>query len=320
MQITLITPANRQSRAGNRTTAVRWAGLLRDLGHRVRVAVDYDDEPTDLMIALHAWRSARSIERFRLRHPDRPMIVGLAGTDVYRFLESEPQTTLQSMDLADALVGLHDLVGEAIPERYRSKLRIIHQSAKPVSRLPAKRGVFDVCVIGHLRIEKDPFRAALAARMLPEGSHVRVIHVGRALDDSWAARAQAEMADNPRYQWRGDVPAVAVRRLLARSQLMVLSSIMEGGANVISEAVVAGAPVIASAITGSIGLLGADYPGYFPIGDTAALADLLARAEGRGSFLETLRRHCVARAPIFAEERERSSWRALLEQMTEHAA
>jgi putative glycosyltransferase (TIGR04348 family) len=320
MQITLITPANRQSRAGNRTTAVRWAGLLRDLGHRVRVAVDYDDEPTDLMIALHAWRSAGSIERFRLRHPDRPLIVGLAGTDVYRFLESEPQTTLQSLDLADALVGLHDLIGDAIPAHYRAKLRIIHQSATPVSRLPAKRGVFDVCVIGHLRTEKDPFRAALAARMLPQGSRVRVTHVGRALDDDWAAKAETEMADNPRYRWRGDVPATTVRRLLARSRLMVLSSIMEGGANVISEAVVAGVPVIASAIAGSIGLLGADYPGYFPPGDTAALADLLARAETDGSFLETLRRHCVARAPLFTAARERSSWCALLEQMMERTA
>src|SRR5258708_9984700 len=129
MRITLITPANSQSRAGNRTTAVRWARLLRQLGHRVRVAVDYADEPTDLMIALHAWRSAASIERFHARHPARPLIVGLAGTDIYRFLDSEPETTLRSMDRADALVGLHDRVGDAIPARHRAKLHVRHQSA-----------------------------------------------------------------------------------------------------------------------------------------------------------------------------------------------
>jgi putative glycosyltransferase (TIGR04348 family) len=324
MRVMLITPANRQSRAGNRTTAVRWAGLLRELGHRVQVAVDYAGEPADVLIALHAWRSAGAIERFRTRHPNRPLVVGLAGTDVYRFLDSEPQTTLRSMDLADALVGLHDLVGDAIPARYRAKLRVIHQSAKPLTRSATRHDAFAVCVIGHLRAEKDPFRTAAAARLLPADSHIRVTHVGRALDDDWADRAATEMRENPRYRWRGDVPGASVRRLLARSDLMVLSSVMEGGANVISEAVVAGVPVLASAIAGSIGLLGGDYPGYFPVGDTAALAALLLRAERDAAFLEALRHHCAARAACFTPERERAAWDALLasvmrERAPEHA-
>ena len=312
MRITLITPANRQSRAGNRTTAARWARLLRDLGHRVRVGVDYADEPADLMIALHAWRSAASIARFRARHPERPLIVGLGGTDVYRFLASEPETTLRSLDLADALVGLHDLLGDAIPERYRAKLHVIHQSAKPLRRLPPRRRAFDVCVIGHLRTEKDPFRTALAARLLPDDSRIRVTHVGKALDEGWADQARAEMADNPRYVWRGDVSGAAVRRVLMRAQVMVLSSVMEGGANVISEAVVAGVPVIASDIAGSIGLLGKAYPGYFQTGNEAALAALLSRAENDAGYLKALQDGCAARASLFTEDRERSSWRDLL--------
>ena len=312
MRITLITPADRQSRAGNRTTAARWARLLRELGHRVRVAVDYADEPADLMVALHAWRSAASIARFRSRHPDRPLIVGLAGTDVYRFLASEPETTLRSLDVADALVGLHDLVGDAIPARYRAKLHVIYQSAKPLRRVPPRRRAFDVCVIGHLRAEKDPFRTALAVRMLPSVSRIRVTHVGKALDDDWAHQARTEMANNPRYEWRGDVSGATVRRLLMRAQIMVLSSIMEGGANVISEAVAAGIPVIASDIAGSIGLLGKAYPGYFQTGNEAALAELLSRAENDAGYLEALRNGCASRASLFTEERERASWRDLL--------
>lgn len=315
MRITLITPANRRSRAGNRTTAARWARLLRALGHRVTVATDYADQPGDLMIALHAWRSAGSIERFRQRHPDRPLIVGLAGTDVYRFLDSDPAVTVRSMDLADALVGLHDLIGDAIPARHRLKLTVIHQSAQPLARQPPSARRFDVCVIGHLRAEKDPFRTALAVRRLPATSRIRVTHVGKAMDDGWAAQAHAEMAENPRYRWRGDVPGAAVRRILAHARLMVLSSVMEGGANVISEAVVAGVPVIASKIAGSIGLLGADYPGYFPAGDTEALAALLARAETEAGFLDRLARHCAARAHAFTPERERAGWHDLLERV-----
>ena len=319
MKISLITPVPKQSRAGNRTTARRWQRVLRDLGHQVRVAQEYAGDPADLMIALHAWRSAASIERFRARCPARPLVVALTGTDIYRFLESDPRTTLRSLALADTLVGLHDLVSAAIPRQYHGKLSIIHQSALPLRRRPPLRRAFEVLVIGHLREEKDPLCAAEAARLVPAYSRVRVIHLGRARDESWAERARGEMARNPRYRWRGEVPGSAVRRALARAPLMVLSSIMEGGANVVSEAVAAGVPVVASAIPGSIGLLGADYPGYYPVGDRAALARQILRAEQEPAFLEALRRHCAARAPLFAPEREREVWRDLLARLAERS-
>ena len=312
MKISLITPVPKQSRAGNQVTARRWARLLRDLGHVVQVARDYRNEPVDLMIALHAWRSAASIERFRARHLDAPLVVALTGTDIYRYAVSDAATTLRSLDLADALVGLHDLVGEAIPREHRRKLVIIHQSATALPRRPPLQRVFDVLVIGHLREEKDPLRAAAAARLLPANSRVRIVHFGGAYDRQWAERARREMAQNPRYCWRGDVPAHAVRRALARARLMVLSSIMEGGANVVSEAAVAGVPVLASAIPGSIGLLGRDYPGYFPVGDTAALARLMRRAEDEPTFHAALERQRAKRAPLFAPEREKEAWRGLL--------
>jgi len=176
--------------------------------------------------------------------------------------------------------------------------------------------VFEVLVIGNLREEKDPLRTALAARALPETSRIRVVHLGMAHDEPWAEAARAEEAANPRYRWRGEVPGWMVRRALARAPLMVLSSIMEGGANVVSEALVAGVPVLASAIPGSIGLLGRDYPGYFPVGDTAALTELLHRAETDANFLDTLHRHCAARAPLFAPARERDAWWSLLHEVS----
>jgi len=317
MKISLITPARKDMRTGNRTTAVRWARILRGVGHRVQIATDYADEPADLMIALHAWRSAASIRRFRARYPDRPLIVGMAGTDIYRFQQTDPEVTQGSMETADRLVGLHDLVGDAIPEAMRGKLRIIYQSVPPLPRrLPPLRGAFEVLVIGHLREEKDPLRTARAARDLPANSRIRIIHLGMAYEAHWAEAAKAEMTANPRYEWRGEVPGWIVRRSLARAQLMVLSSIMEGGANVVSEALVAGVPVLASAIPGSIGLLGCDYPGYFPVGDTAALTVLLRRAEADGSFLDSLRQSCTARAPLFSPEHERDAWQALLRELS----
>ena len=317
MKVSLITPAKKLSRAGNRTTAVRWARILQALGHQVRISTEYDEEPADLMVALHAWRSFESIRRFRERYPDRPLIVALTGTDIYRFLASHPEPTQRSMEMADRLVCLHDLVHRDIPARFGDKLEVIYQSAHPLPRprSPSKRH-FDICVVGHLREEKDPLRTALAARDLPASSRIRVIHLGKAHDADWAERAKAEMARNPRYIWRGDVPGWVVRKEFVKTRLMVLSSVMEGGANVISEAIVAGVPVIASDIPGSIGLLGQDYPGYYPVRDTAALAAILSRAETEPAFLDRLAQACADRAPMFTPEQELERWRGLLSSLT----
>ena len=292
MKISLITPAKKQAKNGNRTTALRWARFLREAGHRVHIDVDYGGEAADLMIAIHAWRSAAAILRYRELFPAGPLVVCLGGTDVNTFLKSHPETTLRPMEMADALICLHDLIGEALPASLRKKLHVVRQSALPLPgpRRPTKRN-FDFCVIGHLRDEKDPFRTALAARRLPPDSLIRIIHLGKAHTPDFASQATAEMALNPRYRWLGEVPGWRVRRELAKTRLMVISSNQEGGANVVSEAVVAGVPVIASDIAGNVGLMGRDYPGYYPVRDEAALARLLGRAETEPGFLDTLERH-----------------------------
>lgn len=286
---------------------------MRTLGHRVHIATSYAGERADCMVAIHAFRSAAAIAAFRNDTPAAPLIVLLAGTDIYRFQQSHPATTLESMQAADKLVGLHDLVCHDIPARFADKLTIIHQSARPLSapRQPAITH-FDVCVVGHLRDEKDPLRTALAARELPTDSRIRIVHLGKARNADWEQAARAEMARNARYIWHGEVSPGEVRRRFARSHLMVISSVMEGGANVVSEAVVAGLPVVASDIPGNVGLLGADHPGYFPVGDASALAQRLYDAETQPAFLARIRAHGEALAPRFHPERELGAWRALL--------
>lgn len=316
MNIVLITPQGPTSRTGNKVAASRWARILRKLGHRVRVDFDYDDRPADLMVAVHAWRSAAAIARFKARYPERPLILQLSGTDIYQYLRTDPAPTLRSMQMADRLVALNDLAWRVVPRRLRSRLLVIHQSAiAPAKRQPSKRATL-ISVIGHLRDVKDPLRAAEAARLLPPDSRVRVEQVGRAYTEAWAERARAEMAINPRYVWRDDVPAGAVRRLLARSHAMVISSISEGGANVISEAAVAGVPILASRMDGNVGLLGKGYPGYFPVGGTRALANLLRRVECQPSFVEQLTEAVEARAASYRPQRELATWRRLLSEIT----
>jgi putative glycosyltransferase (TIGR04348 family) len=279
----------------------------------VILATEYRDKAADAMIALHAWRSARAIERFAKAHPDRPLIVALVGTDIHRFQFSHPGPTRRSMALADVLITLHGEVAAHIPARFRKKISVVHQSARPLAgkSVPASRH-FDVCVIGHLRAEKDPLRAAWAARLLAPSSRVRVTQLGQAIGPEWERAARAEAARNPRYRWLGEVPRGRVRAVMGTSRVMVISSIMEGGANVVSEATTAGLPVIASRIPGNIGLLGRKYPGYFPPKNARALARLLRRAEENPEFLSRLRRATKARAALFRPARERAMLKTAL--------
>jgi putative glycosyltransferase (TIGR04348 family) len=313
MRIVLITPAGPSSRTGNRVAASRWAGILRKLGHRVSIASSYDGGRFDLMVAIHAWRSAHAVKRFKAQYPANPVVLQLSGTDIYEYLETDPGPTLRSMELADRLIGLNDLAGRAIPKRLRKRLSIIFQSATPPTqtRRLSSRNV-TVAVIGHLRDVKAPLRAAEAARLLPAESRIRIEQVGRAYTTQWAGRARAEMKANNRYRWRDDVPAASVGKLLARSHAMVISSVSEGGANVISEAVVAGVPVLASRMDGNVGLLGSDYPGYFPVGNTRALARLLGRLEQEPAFVRRLATAVARRASRFRPEREIAAWRRVL--------
>jgi putative glycosyltransferase (TIGR04348 family) len=317
MKIVLITPPGPSTRTGNAVAALRWARILRRLGHRVTIAANYADETADAMVAIHAWRSAEPVRRFKMRYPERPLILQLSGTDIYQYIHEDPAPTLRSMQLADRLVALNSLAWRVVPKKFRQKLRVIFQSApRPSARREPSRRHIDVSVIGHLRDVKDPLRAAQAARLLPPASRIRIVHIGRAYSAEWAAKAKAEMAANPRYLWRDDVPRADVQKLLRRSHAMVLSSLSEGGANVISEAIVAGVPVLASRMDGNVGLLGADYPGYFRPRATQALARMLHLIEDDLRFVATLRRAIARRAPLFRPERELAAWRRLLAELS----
>jgi putative glycosyltransferase (TIGR04348 family) len=315
MKICLVTPAPVGSWNGNRVTAERWAGLLSELGHHVEIAVEYRDQTCELLIALHALKSHASIRRFRAARPADPLVVGLTGTDLYGDIHTRPDA-MESLGLATRLVLLQPLGKDMLPAAARDKARVIYQSVQvPPGAEPARADAFDVCVMSHLRPVKDPLRTALAARLLPADSRIQVLHLGVALSADLGAQAQAEAAGNPRYHWLGELPRSEALGLLARCRLLSLTSVSEGGANVISEAVVAGVPVISSHIAGSIGLLGEDYPGYFPVGDTQALANLLWRAETDTEYYNSLRDRCARLRPLFDPAREMQSWEGLLREL-----
>lgn len=311
LRISLISPAAARSRSGNRNTAARWARFLRELGHRVTVEQIWNRAPAEIMLALHARRSQASIRAYAERYPDQPLVVVLTGTDLYRDIQFDPDAQA-SLALATRLVVLQSAGLDSVPAEHRDKTTVIYQSAPRVRPQKPLVSCFEVVVSGHLREEKDPFRAAAALAHLPVESRIRVTHIGTALSAEYADAARAWMAQEPRYRWRGEIPHGQALRVLARSRLMVISSRMEGGANVVSEALACAVPVIASRVPGNVGMLGEDYPGYFPLEDDRALARLLSRAENDGTFYEQLRAACAARTPLVQPDHERDALRRLL--------
>jgi len=309
VRVALICPAAKGSRAGNRITALRWQGILRELGHEPFIAEELGHRRCDVVVALHARKSAAAVREARV-----PVALALTGTDLYRDIHRDPAAR-RSLELADVLVVLHDLAARELPPRLRRKVRVVPQSAPPIARQSRSASAFEIAVVGHLRPEKDPLRTALAARLLPPDSRIRVLHAGRALTPRLGRAALAEQRRNPRYRWLGELPPQRARALIARCRLLSLTSEIEGGANVLSEALAAGTPVVASRIPAAQALLGANYAGLFPFGSTRSLAALLSRSERDRAFLRKLALACRARRPLVGRAREKRAWRQILSEL-----
>lgn len=296
---------------GNWQTASRWARFLRKQ-YRVSLLREWDGTACDVFIALHARRSAPSIAAAAATLPACPRIVVLTGTDLYRDIRIDANAP-RSLALATCLVVLQEAALRELNSEQRAKTSVIYQSApalKPVVRGAGAR-VRDVVMIGHLRDEKDPSTFMRSAAQVTQPG-VRMTHIGGALDPALGEQALATQRALPHYRWLGSLPHAKARQYLKRSWLMAITSKMEGGANVIIEAVTSGVPVLASDIGGNRGMLGEDYAGYFPPGDSGALARMIDRAAIEPAFYALLKKQCDARAPWFAPERERAAVLRLL--------
>jgi putative glycosyltransferase (TIGR04348 family) len=312
LSIGLVTPAAPGSRHGNRITALRWARCLRALGHRPTLRETWAGEEWDLMVALHAHKSLDAIERFDAWRLGAPIVVALTGTDVY----GEGGALTRPLELARKLIVLQRLALHRLPHWARLKAHVIHQSARaPTVAIAPAPDTFTVCVLAHLRPVKDPFLAADASQLLPPSSRIVVEHMGAAYDDDMRSRAASAAARAPRWSWLGDRPRAEALARLAGSRLLCVTSRAEGGANVVTEAIACGVPVISSDIEGSRGILGDDHPGTFPVGDRRALATLLARCEEDAGFLDDLRARSVALRHLISPNREVAAWRTLLDEL-----
>jgi putative glycosyltransferase (TIGR04348 family) len=307
--IAIVTPAGAGARNGNRHTAQRWAGFLRAAGHLVSGDTEWNGKSCDLLLALDARRSHGSIVEYKKNAAEKPLVVVLTGTDLYRDLPASREAR-ESLRLADRVIVLQDDALRQLDARTREKARVVYQSASPSVRHAPPKDRFRVIVVGHLREEKDPFRTALALSHLTQD--LEVVQVGGALSPRMKREAEKFAKRETRYRWLGGRTHSRTLAWIARSHLLVVSSVMEGGANVISEAARIGTPVRASGGSGNVGMLGRNHPGYFPRFDERRLAKLIERAATDPGFYRNLKRALAARRALFAPIAERRALRDAL--------
>ncbi len=323
-RVLIVTPALASANNGNWQTAWRWQRMLRS-HFDVSIDQQWNGQTVDVLLALHARRSAPSIEAWAqargASHAAQGLGVVLTGTDLYRDVAVDASAK-RSLKLAKHLVVLQECGPDGLAPSQQAKTRVIFQSTSTRQTLHKTQAHLRVLMVGHLRDEKSPQTLFEAARLLRDSPDIFIDHIGEPIDAALGQQASETQALCPNYRYFGGLAHEATRRHIQRAHLLVHASKMEGGAHVVMEAVCSGTPVLASRIAGNVGMLGASYPGYFAHGNTRQLAELLRRCRPApiglsdtpgtsGKFgvnlISELTRHCQARAPLFAPEKEQAA-------------
>ncbi len=300
--IALITPALPEANNGNSHTAWRWHQFLHSKYH-VKLLLSWDGSPCDALIALHARRSADSIDRFA--STGSPIALVLTGTDIYRDIYSD-QKAARSLQLSHCLVTLQPAAKQTLSAAMQTKTRVIFQSAPSRSKLSPRKSTFDFIMVGHIREEKDPLTAAMAVKSLQIPA-ARLQIIGQVSSDTLGDQLQQICKLDSRITLMGAQPHAVTRKQISQARLLIIPSVMEGGANVIIEAITCGTPVLASRVDGNIGMLGQDYEGFFEQGNADQLASLMERAQSDLAFFDRLAYQCTLRAPLFLPANEKAA-------------
>lgn len=284
---------------------------------QVTIAPSWSGAPFGVMLALHVRRSAGCIARWANAQGESSAAPGLAvvltGTDLYRDIQTDAAAQA-SLAYAEQLVVLQECALEARPTAVRSKTCVIFQSATPWQTAVKPKGHLRAVMVGHLRdeIRRKPFLPPHAcSKTKPTSSSITLairwmlIWAGR----HWPAPPKALTTAG----WAGC--HMKPRAAASSARMLVHTSRMEGGAHVLMEAICSDTPVLASKIAGNVGMLGAEYAGYFEHGDAQRLADLLHRFRAAQAnydgFYSLLQAQCAQRSPCLhrVPKRPRSrSW------------
>ena len=299
LEIAMVLPEDAPVGSGNRVSAGRWSAMLRAGGHRVREleapGQHADYAGLDLWIGLHAERSSSSLDLALTRAPGLRAITVLTGTDLNR--EGGPsESTQDQLDRSNRLVILNKSARRLVPEPLQDRVRYLPQVPTGIDPIPVRQApTATLAMLGHLRPVKDPEVVLRALENLPRGLGLRVLHAGKPLCAE-LEQACLNASRNPSlpYQYLGPVDRTAALGILAESQGLLLPSRSEGGASVLSEALLTGRAVISSDAPGITSFLPDDYSGTFAIGDDRQLGERLERFATDAEWRHQLTELCAS--------------------------
>ena len=303
---------------GNRTTALRWARVLRQAGWRVVRDSPRGTACPDLILALHARKSRQAVRALCAAHPGARLVVAATGTDLYLDLPGggdDAAVALAGFAAADRIIVLQELGKLALPGDLRPRARVVHQGTPRVEKPARAAGApLQAVMLAGVRAVKDPLTVVRALAGI-HTADLRLDHHGPVLDEGLAAELEQASDRGGPYRFRGSLSRRDALCALARADLLVSPSLQEGGANVVTEAFATGTAVLAARSDGAVGLLGDDHPGLFEAGDVAGLAALLCRCRDEPGFLEELATRSRARAHLADPAGERRAWHDLLDEL-----
>ena len=319
----IVTPALADANNGNWQTARRWARML-SKAYQVSLVPSWPHpgvEAPDVLLALHARRSVASIEAWAQHYPQRPLLVALTGTDLYRDIAHDSNAQ-HALALAHQLIVLQEAAPKQLPQAHQHKCSVVFQSSTSRKPLTKTRHHLNVVVVGHLREEKSPHTVFEVAHHLQAHEGIHIQHIGDALDPALGQAAQHTAQHCPHYQWVGGLSHSQARQAIQRAHVLLHPSQMEGGAHVVMEAITSGTPVLASQVAGNVGMLGPEYQGYFPWNNSTAATALLRQCRrsldmdlhNPHNLLAQLTAQCSQRAPIFAPAQEALALQTLVAQ------
>jgi glycosyltransferase involved in cell wall biosynthesis len=286
MNLAIITPYYFPSVRGNSVTVQRIESGLRDRGLRVQVfSLDRQDRASilaglrglrpDVAHGFHATQAGpltvEAAGDLRI-----PAVITLTGTDVNQDLldPAHRATVLAVLEAARAVVVFHEVIRERLAREaptLRARVRVIGQTVRCDEArydLRAKLGLdrrdFIVFQAAGIRRVKDiPAVIPPLAVLHERHPRLRYVLAGPILEEDEGGRVVAMLRNLPWASYLGAVSHEEVCAILSQVELVVNSSLSEGGmSNAILEAMSKGVPVLASDIEGNRTVITDGHDGF----------------------------------------------------------